>query len=283
MAYSYVIAGLLALIAILAPTWIFTLELPIFILLVGTVGILHGALDHKVAFQYFKLRQDQRGWILFLGGYLGIMAIYGALWYWLPAISLILFLVMSVWHFGQSDMELYAIEAGSHALTITRSLAVLGMILGFHIEETLVILEPMIQLPIHSKTGLLIAGASYLLHISALLLYRPQPLTKAIIDIHFIAFISALLPLLLAFAVYFALWHSIQHLHVLRRYLQYEHWWPLVRNGLPFTILALLFLIVLGLYMPDAENPSQWIFYAFVGISLMTMPHMVLVDRIMEE
>jgi beta-carotene 15,15'-dioxygenase len=157
------------------------------------------------------------------------------------------------------------------------------MILGFHIEETLVILEPILQLSIATEFGLYLAIASYLLHLSALIIYRPQPLSKAIIDISFIAFVSALLPLLLAFAVYFALWHSVQHLHVLRRYLEYDHWWPLVRNGLPFTILALLFLLALGLYLPDAASPEQWIFYAFVGISLMTMPHMVLVDRIMGE
>lgn len=283
MAYSYLIAGLLALLAILAPSWISTLELPIFVALVGTVGILHGALDHKVAFRYFKFRENHRGWILFLAGYLGIMAAYSALWYWLPAVSLILFLAMSVWHFGQSDMETYELKRGNSILTITRSFAVLGMILGFHLEETFTILDPILQLSIANEFGLLIAAASYILHLAALIIYRPEPLTKAIVDISFIAFVSALLPLLLAFAVYFALWHSVQHLHVLRRYLEYEHWWPLVRNGLPFTILALIFLLVLGLYLPDAASPEQWIFYAFVGISLMTMPHMVLVDRIMNE
>lgn len=283
MAYSYLIGGLLALLAILAPSSMEVLELPLFIALVGTVGILHGALDHKVAFRHYKLLDDQRGWVIFLGAYLGIMVVYGALWFFLPALSLVLFLALSVWHFGQSDMEVYDLKRGSHILAITRSLAVLGMILGFHVEETLLILAPILDLPVHATQGRVIALSSFGLHILTLLVFRPHPLAKALFDISFLALITFLLPLLLAFAVYFALWHSVQHLHVLRRYLQYDHWWPLVRQGLPFTILALLFLLVLGLYLPDVAQPEQWIFYAFVGISLMTMPHMILVDRMMGE
>lgn len=283
MAYSYLIGALLALLALFAPAWIELIELPVFIALVGTVGILHGALDHKVAFRHYKLREDRRGWMVFLAAYLGIMVAYAAVWVLLPAFSLVLFIALSVWHFGQSDMEVYQHKSGTSALTITRSLAVLGMILGFHIEETRTIIDPIITLPIQAQHGLLIAFSSYALHTLSLLIYRPNPLPKALFDIHFLAIISYVLPLLLAFAVYFALWHSVQHLHVLRRYLEYDHWWPLVRTGLPFTILAVLFLAALGLYLPESGNSSQWIFYAFVGISLMTMPHMILVDRMMGE
>ena len=281
MAYRYVISGLLALLAATASEWMLIIEIPLFIVLVGTIGMLHGALDHQVAFQFYGLRADKMGWVKFLGGYIGIMILYGALWYVLPLLALIIFLALSVWHFGQSDMHSYSTSKGENIMNITRSMAVLGVMFGMHLGEVQEIVDSVFPWQIPVQVGYIMAGGGLLLHVAALLWFKPAPLRWALFDTVWLSIVSAVLPLLLAFAVYFALWHSANHLNELRTYLHYKRWTSLVWNGLPFTALALVIIAVFALMLPSGGNPLEWVLFLFIAISLMTMPHMLLVDKMM--
>jgi len=279
MQTRYPLSALILGLSLMFPDYLDQFEWIVFIGLVATVGLLHGALDHKVAFAYFAVDARVKAWVRFLLGYLGVMMLYGVLWYLLPLLALALFLGLSVWHFGQSDISPYQPERGAALLFITRSCAVLAMILGFHVEETQVILASVIDIRALYPYAEGMAIGAWLMHVVSLLIFRPQPLIKALLDITWLGILSYFLPLLMAFSVYFGLWHSVNHLHELRAYLRYDRWQPLVRDGLPFTLLAILFLIVLILQIPHVTDPSEWVLFAFIGISLMTLPHMLLVDR----
>jgi len=281
MAYRYLLSALLLILALVVPEWIPIIEIPLFVALVGTVGILHGALDHQVAFRHYGMRTDTKGWVVFLGGYLGVMALYGLVWYVLPLLALVVFLALSVWHFGQSDMHGFKMRRGETTMNITRSSAVLGVMFGLHVDEVQQIVGSVLPWHIPIEAGYVMAGGSLLLHITALLRFKPDPLGLALLDTVWLSLVSALLPLLLAFAVYFSLWHSINHLSELRTYLNYSRWTRLVWNGLPFTILALIIVAVFALMLPSGSGPMEWVLFLFIAISLMTMPHMLLVDKMM--
>jgi beta-carotene 15,15'-dioxygenase len=281
MAYRYILSALLLFVALAVPEWITVIEIPLFVALVGSVGILHGALDHQVAFRHYGLRTDTRGWVVFLGGYLGVMVLYGLLWYVLPLLALVVFLALSVWHFGQSDMHGFKMRRGEHIMNITRSSAVLGVMFGLHVDEVQQIVGSVFPWQIPVEVGYIMAGGSLLIHLVALLRFKPSPLGWALFDVAWLSLVSALLPLLLAFAVYFALWHSMNHLTELRGYLQYARWTRMVWNGLPFTVLALVIVAVFALMLPSGGGPMEWVLFLFIAISLMTMPHMLLVDKMM--
>jgi len=282
MAYRYLLSGLLILFALTAADWLSAIEIPLFIMLVGTIGILHGSLDHQVAFRYFGMQSDRSGWIMFLGGYLGIMLVYGALWYVLPLVALIIFLVLSVWHFGQSDLHTFTMEGGQSILNVTRSSAVLGVMFGMHITDVQEIVKTVMPLEITADSGYIIALGSLLIHLFAVIWYKPQPLKMALFDIVWLSLVSTFLPLLLAFAVYFTLWHSLSHLSELRDYLDYDRWTKLIWNGLPFTVLALILVVGFATLLPSGENHTDWVLFLFIAISLMTMPHMLLVDKMLK-
>lgn len=281
MAFRYIISALLVLVAVMIPPWIRAIEIPLFIALVGSIGILHGALDHQVAFRYFGMRTNTRGWVSFLGGYLGVMILYALLWYLIPLLALVVFLALSVWHFGQSDMHDYKVRRGENIMNITRSSAVLGVMFGLHVREVQHIVGGIFPWQIPTEVGYVMAGGSLLVHVVALLGFKPRPLAWALFDILWLSLMSAILPLLLAFAVYFALWHSVNHLTELRNYLQYARWTRMVLNGTPFTLAALVIIAVVAFMLPSGGNPMQWVLFLFIAISLMTMPHMLLVDRMM--
>ena len=67
----------------------------IFILL---LGIPHGAIDHVLFFKKRKMSQTK-----FYSIYLGLSFLFVILWHILPVISLILFLLISAFHFGESQ------------------------------------------------------------------------------------------------------------------------------------------------------------------------------------
>jgi Brp/Blh family beta-carotene 15,15'-monooxygenase len=282
MQTRYLLSAFILGLSLLFPDALVQLEWIVFIGLVATVGLLHGALDHKVAFEYFAVEARFKAWIRFLMGYLGVMMAYGIAWYVFPALALALFLGLSVWHFGQSDLSPYHPQRGAALLFVTRSSAVLAMILGFHLDETQAILASVIDISILNPYAQFMAIGAWGLHVLTLLIYRPHPMPKALLDITWLGIISYFLPLLMAFSVYFGLWHSVNHLHELRAYLRYDSWFPLVRDGLVFTLLAIIFLIALIVQIPDLTDPSDAVLFSFIGISLMTLPHMLLVDRMMQ-
>jgi beta-carotene 15,15'-dioxygenase len=281
MAYRYIISALLVALAVMNPQWISVIEIPLFVALVGSVGILHGALDHQVAFRYYGMRTNTWGWSIFLAGYVGVMVAYALVWYTVPWLAMVVFLALSVWHFGQSDMHDFKVRHGESVMNITRSSAVLGVMFGLHVDEVQQIVGSLIPIQIPTEVGYVLAGGSLLMHVVALFGFKPRPLGWALFDIVWLSVLSAVLPLLLAFAVYFALWHSVNHLTELREYLQYTRWTRLVWNGLPFTLLALVIIAVFAFVLPKGGNPMEWVLFLFIAISLMTMPHMLLVDRMM--
>ena len=70
--------------------------------LVGLVflGIPHGGNDF-----FYRKEKNTSGSAKFLVMYLGIMLLYLALWYVWPMLSLALFLLISIHHFGQSNFN----------------------------------------------------------------------------------------------------------------------------------------------------------------------------------
>ena len=103
--YSYaVVLGSIAL-GLLLPTWAGWVLGPVLLLGVVLLGVAHGACDQFVVLATHPTlaRRCGRYWAVFLGGYLGLAAAVGALWWWRPAWAVALFFGLSAWHWGSGD------------------------------------------------------------------------------------------------------------------------------------------------------------------------------------
>ena len=69
--------------------------------MVSFIGIPHGSFDGAVAM--LMGYSDRRKFSLFIFGYLGISALVIIFWMYFPIVGLILFILMSVFHFGLCD------------------------------------------------------------------------------------------------------------------------------------------------------------------------------------
>ncbi len=101
-------------------------------MLIIAFGIPHGALDHIL---FFKKRNTSH--IKFYSIYLGLVLSFILLWIYFPILSLLLFLIISAFHFGESQFEDLEIKKYSHSLLLYLSwgLSLLTNLIFYNVNE----------------------------------------------------------------------------------------------------------------------------------------------------
>lgn len=262
---------------------------------VTITGIPHGAIDHLVAARVYDLRPTWRDQAKFYGGYLALMAAYGALWPVTPAGCLVFFLGMTMYHFGQADLAYWEMPpVPARLLYISRGLFLIGLpIVAF----------PDIVDPIFEAIG-----SVHLLEWSAVTTYQTATLA-GLVGQHGVALgiaaaasnvavgtvgregvnVAVLTALfvwvhpLVAFSVYFALWHSLGHILELIRFFRARgESMSLVdfyREAALFTLLSFVLLGALYAGLQAFGDRQEMVALLFILIAVMTLPHMIIVEQ----
>jgi Brp/Blh family beta-carotene 15,15'-monooxygenase len=98
------------------------------------VGIPHGALDH-LTFSYNK-----KSLFKFIIKYLATILIYYFIWQILPSLSLLVFIIYSSFHFGESELQEIEIKVTSFTTYIKAFIlgaSILLFIIFTHIQESI--------------------------------------------------------------------------------------------------------------------------------------------------
>ena len=265
------IRGLTLLTAVLSPQ---TGALGLALLLLA-LGIPHGAADHLI----FRSRHPGGSTfpvVPFVTFYAGIVGGYTLLWWWLPDLALGIFLAVSVYHFGQPHGRHLGerILWGSFAL---------GFPVLYHFPQAEPIISGMlghaVVLPDGWTLGIPVLLVAANLSLALLTGQRDKAVDTLVLTLAYLC-----TDLLLGFAIFFLLWHSLPALVEQWRYLTRHRltggWASYLGQLLPLTAgafvamaIAFAFLYGRGDHMPDLS-------YLFIMVSLITLPHALLVDRI---
>lgn len=266
----------------------------ILMVVVALTGIPHGAVDHVVAADLYGLTSSWSDQAKFYGVYLALMAAYGVLWLISPVVSLGLFLVLTMYHFGQADLAYWNVPAPWHPLLYaSRGL----LLMGLPIVAFPAVVDPIFaaiadvrvsEWPgVTTASTLLLSGLVAQHAISLGLL--SQVGTASGKDVARELFNTAVLALLLitahplvGFAVYFGLWHSLGHMMEILRFFQRHGrtatFGYFYRKAALFTIIS--FIGLGGLYLINEAfgAQDQMIALLFILISVLTLPHMLVVE-----
>lgn len=285
-------------IALFWPDIAHTLAPWVVILSVFIVGIPHGAIDHVIAAELFGLNQKLTDHLLFYGSYLLIMIFVGALWIFFPIGGMIFFLAISIYHFGQADMEDFITKKrkGNWLFHLARGTLIIGLIVFVRTDETFPIMAEAMR--IESSTLAAILPPSFITVTSILLIYLAivsfGGLTERISRFGSFMFDSVLLALvliltgpLIGFAIYFSLWHSAGHINEMREFFESkkkslsipQFYW----KATPFTLVSFLGLAMLLGINQVYGLEDQFLSLMFILISVLTLPHMVIVDKMYDE
>jgi Brp/Blh family beta-carotene 15,15'-monooxygenase len=229
------------------------------------VGIPHGALDHLLESKV----SWNKGLVVFVMKYVLTMLIMAVLWWVWPVLALLVFLLASVWHFGQADGQSWGLTP---AVFILWGASVLAFVLGTHAEETHLILKGMgISLrPMERGAFLLIPWLIY-----AILKRNAQ----WILTILWLS-LTAKVSLILAFGIFFIGHHSLTGWSHLKQDFKMSNWkmWTM---SLPFQMGAWLFLLGFYFFWPEQNHGilcSKWGIF-FIFISCVSFPHILAMHR----
>jgi len=189
-------------------------QILILLLFAGIIGVPHGITDfallHALAKRFgysgnlIKLRLIGALFYLFM---IGAFLLF---WQWLPLAALVVFLFLSIWHFGEQDAGAHQIQgSGRNLQAALRGLFLIGIIYIAHAETAayfnlLIASEWFIPLP-YGET-LAVGGAALYILLSAM--------TKSwsyIIESACIMLMCIFLAPLISFTLYFCLWHTPRH------------------------------------------------------------------------
>ncbi|WP_027000022.1 beta-carotene 15,15'-dioxygenase, Brp/Blh family [Eisenibacter elegans] len=236
------------------------------------LGIPHGAVDHHLA-------QQASGWRLlrFVGHYLGVMAVVGLLWWLHTGLALGLFIAYSAWHFGETDLRrwqaFHPLTAGiygtallaalllPHPETLGAILAAMGMPLGLS--------------PIQARWGSMAA----FMFLGVLCWMIPGQHRSGYILLLVQLVLSAFLPLLVAFMLYFTFTHSLTGWRDIRQKLRLSNL-ELAYRAMPFSLGAYL-LIALLLYSIQGHIIywTSYAAYGFMALAAISLPHIYFMAR----
>ena len=280
----------------------------IVVLVIALFGIPHGAVDHLVAATFEPTRPSasapgsatpvsavsQRRFHLL---YVAAMAAYGLVWLVIPGVALVGFLLVSVHHFGQSDLAHLRIDRWQQlAIQVSRGLFLVGLVLVANLTAVSPVIERMGGFDPTSwpwLAGHTVAWAVLLvgqqlavgLFVARRISDRTTITREAITIISLTALLVAADPLI-GFAVYFGLWHSLNHLNVLADVLGHRAGSAALapvelariaapRSAVSIAALAILIVGAQSLGQTDFIVPITLIF-----VSMLTLPHMIVVERL---
>jgi len=243
--------------------------------LVAVLGLPHGALDLPIAEALWPLTGWRRK-LGFVAVYLGLSGVVIAIWLAAPGVALALFLGYSALHFSGDWAQ------ASPVLRWSGGAATIGAPALLHHEEVVAIFAVLAPQGAAELVAYAAALAGFLalagLILTCLLLRQLR--SAAALEQMVLWIIATVLPPLMYFAVYFCALHSIRHFTQTLRLI------ALRRRALVLavTLSALVTLVALlilryGLPAQVVDPTDQIIQIIFIGLSALTVPHMILVDR----
>ena len=257
-------------------------------LMILTLGVSHGALDHLRGKKLLQPILKKNWFIFFYPGYILLSLIVIFCWTIFPALILLLFLIVASYHFGEEDLRFFFSSKGYffNLVSFLKGSLIITLSLHYNYETTVIFFEylmvPQVEYEKFTEFKSLLFSVNLIfLIISLIYLLRTQLniLVLILLEIIFIIMSFIYLPLILAFSMYFCFLHSSKHIIGLTRELDAQN----IRNGLklfiikatPLTLLTVIFAF-LSIYFLDQNINKNIIQVIFIGLASLTLPHILI-------
>lgn len=260
-------------------------------LLILLIGIPHGAADHYLFQQLYAQRYGKRAVLFFYVGYLGLIGLVFIGWYLMPILTMVLFLLLSAFHFGQGNFA-YLKDTNwmQRLLFLFWGTWVVFTPICFHMDEARPILTALLgrELPLEGNkylSGLPVLMLLVLAGFQVTILYENyrKYIFLELLSLSVLLLVFYCSPLLLGFAIYFSMWHAIPSALDQTRFLYGRLGPTAIRNYLrsvvPFSVLAVLGMFGIFYLQTSFEVVSHWS-WLFACTAALTLPHMLILDRV---
>lgn len=255
--------------------------------LVLLFGIPHGAADHKINATINKNSKP----ISYIIKYVLIAVGYTIWWVFMPGKALVVFFILSAYHFGQEFLEDNAVDLTKPWETMIWGSSILIAPLLISYAEIRPNLEFVTKSNLPDLSSAMLMGITTLIFgvtlIHSMYLWKTNRIDTRVFAKQLMLLLTilvsySLLPFLIAFTLYFVLFHSLNAF-------KHQFDW-LQANFLKYTVKSFLrdlslfsFISITGILgFLFFMRPDSWpnlISYFFILISVITLPHSILFDQ----
>ena len=258
-------------------------------ILILLLGIPHGAIDHVLFFKKRKMSQ-----LKFYSLYLGLSFLFVILWHIFPVTSLILFLLISAFHFGESQFaDIFFKKSLRFIFYFFWGLCLLSTLMYYNVNELYDITsyfdDTIILDKIYNKDKIgvffYITNVVTIISIIALTYYKKINNDRLFSELFLLFLIHAtfyLFPFIIGFTLYFVALHSIKVMNDEFIFLKNEDKSfsiiSFLRLLAPYSILSIIgtsFLLILSYF---SLIPYSIPFLAIIIISVITLPHAIVMN-----
>ena len=254
------------------------------LLLILSIGISHGSLDHIKGKKLLKILGFKSP-VIFYIGYVILGLITIIIWILFPKFLLLLFLIVAAFHFGKEDSEFISENKNFELIYLFKGSLVIASPLLFHKSETLSIFKSLnfdisTNILINNEILYLFIFLSFISNIILSLNKSFDAKSLLLMDFLSILILNYFLNPILAFTVYFFFLHSIRHSISLIKEINtnLKKGLPIfIRKALPLTIIS-IFGYIFALYILNNYNELNDSIYKviFIGLASLTFPHILL-------
>jgi Brp/Blh family beta-carotene 15,15'-monooxygenase len=257
--------------------------------LILTFGILHGANDIKLLQKANKKINTKKGFLITLVYYTFFVLGSGLLFLFIPTVALAAFVLFSGYHFGEQHW-VSKIKVPSVLNSIFLSaygIFILFLIFSAHAMEVSLIIEQIcgynISIDFYSY-GVLSMGIITCLF-GAISYTRKKIRFNVVKQLFFILVLTIVFyssSLLLAFAIYFILWHSLPSMVDQIKYLHgtvnISNIKKYVVSSFPYWLISVLGMGIILFLFKDNLSTSLAFFFSF--LAAITFPHVLVINRL---
>lgn len=255
--------------------------------LILSIGVIHGANDLLIINRY-SAKESNKNQILFFFLYLMIVLTGFALFYFIPSFALLVFIAVSVYHFGEQHWEVNLSNTNLSSkiklsLIISHGLAFFIIIF---MNNLLAVNEVLASFYISSLNYSYLALSLFSVSILYLflLVYNKVLRNHFINEIIFFVLLYILTlssTLIYGFAIYFIFFHSLLSIKDQVKFIYNDDKTSsikkYIRNSMPYFILALTFLLIFYFYVDLQKVNLLQIIFTF--LAAITFPHVIVIEK----
>lgn len=256
--------------------------------LILILGIPHGASDPLIFNFINGSKIGNRVPLSFGLSYLLAIGVYLLGWIIFPKISFLLFLIISMYHFGETQFTYLSNKTFlTRVLALSWGFVVLTMLFIPHLEQLKIWMLPITghegiyQWISQNQLVILIAGMS--LFVLSLVLIEKKVIMKELLELVLLYFLFKFTDILIGFAVFFCFWHSrdalmyqLRGFNLSEKKINLKKFIYLLLPYSAISILAIALLTGLSVFL-DFE--ISWVIIFFIIIALLTLPHSILISK----
>lgn len=255
------------------------------------IGIPHGAIDNLLYLREKKLNNTQ-----FIAIYLTVVFANVLLWMLMPICAYLVFLIISAYHFGQSQFAHYFKETGAlqRLLAISWGVSILSALIYFNIEEIQNIMladEHFLVFDLLHQAQhmhyLFLVSSMITLSIMVLLTIK-KAIKKEMFLLEMVVFFLILvsfevMPFLIGFTLYFVILHSMKVLNEEYNFLsskkEVRSWKGFISLLAPLTLFSFAGIALIFLLIYLELIPYSYGYCLLIIISSITLPHVFVMNR----